>query len=98
MSISALRFEELGRALREALTRQEWDAIAELDVQVSALLGEVAADEAEADQVLRQQLDDLVRLYAQLRQDSRAERERLALELTRLSQSKQVANAYKPLD
>ena len=98
MSISALRFEELGRALREALARQDWDAITELDTQVSALLGEVAADEAEADQVLRQQLDDLVRLYAQLQQDSRAERERLALELTRLSQSKQVANAYKPLD
>ncbi|WP_314018692.1 flagellar protein FliT [Stutzerimonas degradans] len=98
MSTSARRFEELGRALREALACQDWDAITELDTQVSALLGEVAADEAEADQVLRQQLDDLVRLYAQLQQDSRAERERLALELTRLSQSKQVANAYKPLD
>lgn len=98
MSTSARRFEELDRALREALARQDWDAITELDTQVSALLGEVAADEAGADQVLRQQLDDLVRLYAQLQQDSRAERERLALELTRLSQSKQVANAYKPLD
>lgn len=98
MSTSARRFEELGRALREALARQDWDAITELDTQVSALLGEVAADEAGADQVLRQQLEDLVRLYAQLQQDGRAERERLALELTRLSQSKQVANAYKPLD
>lgn len=98
MSTTVRRFEELGRALREALARQDWGTITELDTQVSALLGEVAADEAEADQVLRQQLDDLVRLYAQLRQDSRAERERLALELTRLSQSKQVANAYKPLD
>lgn len=98
MSTTVRRFEELGRALREALARQDWGTVTELDTQVSALLGEVAADEAEADQVLRQQLDDLVRLYAQLQQDSRAERERLALELTRLSQSKQVANAYKPLD
>lgn len=98
MPTAAQRFEELGRALREALTRQEWDAIAELDAQVSALLGEAAADEAGVDQVLRQQVEDLVHLYAQLQQDSRAERERLALELTRLNQSKQAASAYKPLD
>lgn len=98
MSTSARRFEELARALREALTRQDWDAIAELDVQVNALLGEVAAEEAGGNQILRQQLDDLVRLYAQLQQDSRTERERLAMELTRLNQSKQAVNAYKPFD
>lgn len=98
MPTAAQRFEELGRALREALACQDWDAITELDTQVSALLGEAAADEAGVDQVLRQQLEDLVHLYAQLQQDSRAERERLALELTRLNQSKQAASAYKPLD
>lgn len=97
MSASARQFEELGRALREALARQDWDAITELDAQVNALLGEAVADEPWVDQALRKQLDELVRLYAQLQQDSRAERERLAAELTRLNQSRQAANAYKPL-
>lgn len=91
-SIAALRV-----SLQEALSRQDWEAIGELDRQCSVLLAEVVASEPWSDQALREQVEELSRLYVQLQQFGRAERERLAGELTRLNQSKQVTNAYKPL-
>ncbi|HCJ29901.1 MAG TPA: flagellar protein FliT [Pseudomonas sp.] len=91
-SIVALRV-----SLQEALSRQDWEAIGELDRRCRVLVAEVVASEAWDDQALREQVEELTRLYEQLLQSGRAERERLAGELTRLNQSKQVTNTYKPL-
>ncbi|EXF47091.1 signal transduction histidine kinase [Pseudomonas sp. BAY1663] len=44
---------------------------------------------------LREPLEELSRLYAELQRAARAERERIAGELTRLNQSKRVDQAYK---
>ena len=46
---------------------------------------------------LREQLAELSRIYLELQQAGQAERERLAGELTRLNQSKQVSQAYTTL-
>ena len=84
-------------SLQEALSRQDWEAIGELDRRCRVLVTEVVASEAWGDQALREQVEELTRLYDQLQQSGRAERERLAGELTRLNQSEQVTKAYKPL-
>ncbi|WP_313054967.1 flagellar protein FliT [Pseudomonas lopnurensis] len=90
---SALQsLESLQQALREALSRQDWEAIGALDSQCRTSIGEVM-DSAEPG--LREQVEELSRLYAELQQAARAERERVAGELTRLNQSKQVDRAYK---
>ncbi len=90
---SALQsLEALQQALREALSRQDWEAIGALDSQCRTLIDEVM-DSAEPG--LREQVKELSRLYAELQQAARAERERVAGELTRLNQSKQIDRAYK---
>ncbi|MGE6661550.1 flagellar protein FliT [Pseudomonas sp. NPDC077408] len=96
MSSPKQAFASLANKLRAAFAAGEWEAIALLDEECRALvaaLGERDASDAE----LREQLAELSRVYDELQQAGRAERERLAGELTRLNQSKQVNQAYKPL-
>lgn len=77
--------------------REDWEAIAKLDLKCRDLLAELVASETQCDQALRGQVEELSRLYEQLQRSGRAERERLTGELTRLNQAKQVTRAYKPL-
>lgn len=86
--------ESLRNAFRDALTLKDWEAIGALDSQCRALIGEVAESN---DPALRRLLEELSRLYAELQQAARAERERIAGELTRLNQSKRIDQAYKAL-
>ena len=86
-------FETLQAALREALARQDWGAVTALDPQCRVLLGEVVALEAWDNSVLRDQVEALSNLYAELQQAARDERERIAGELARLNQSNQVSQA-----
>lgn len=88
-SIAALR-----ASLQETLAQQDWEAIGELDAQCRTLVAALR-DEDAFDSELREQIDALVSLYEELQKSGRAERERLAGELTRLNQSKQVDQAYK---
>lgn len=91
-SLSALR-----GSLQESLSRQDWEAINELDRQCRVLVAEVVASEDWDNPALREQIAQLSRLYEELQQSGRAERERIAGELTRLNQSKQANQAYKSL-
>jgi len=86
----------LANRLREAGEAQDWEAISVLDEQCRELVAGLGEDDA-GDLELRDQLLELSILYDGLQQAGRAERARLAGELTRLNQSKQVSRAYKPL-
>ncbi|WP_301360341.1 flagellar protein FliT [Stutzerimonas nitrititolerans] len=92
-SIAALK-----ASLQEALAKQDWEAMGELDRRCRALVAEAAVGDASGDPALREQLEELSRLYVVLQQAARAERDRVAGELTRLNQSKQVNQAYRPLE
>lgn len=87
--------EALQTDLREALDRQDWEAVITLDFQCRALIEKVASLEPWTDRALRDQVAVLSQLYAELQQAARQERERIASELTRLNQSKHVDQAYK---
>lgn len=89
-------FATLADRLRNAVAAGDWEAIAVLDEECRALVATLR-DEDAFDVGLRDQLAELSRLYDDLQQVGRAERERLAGELTRLNQSEQVNRAYKPL-
>ncbi len=86
--------EALQADLREALAQQDWEAIGALDVQCRELVGEVGEN---SDPALREQVEALSKLYIELQLAARQERERIAGELTRLNQSKQVNRAYESL-
>jgi len=90
------RIQALSVSLREALSRQDWDAIALLDKQCRTLVREVASQDSWTDRELHEQINELSELYLQLQTSGRAERERLVAELLRLNQSKQVPAAYTP--
>lgn len=89
--------ETLQSDLREALARQDWEAIISLDPQCRMLIGEVVSMEAWSDQALRDQVEVLSTLYAELQLAARQERERIAGELTKLNQSKHANRAYESL-
>ncbi|AWM58217.1 flagellar protein FliT [Stutzerimonas stutzeri] len=87
--------ESLQASLRDALSRQDWAVVSALDPQCRALVAEIVALEPWNDSSLREQVGALSALYAELQQAARVERERVASELARLHQSKQVDQAYK---
>ena len=89
-------FATLADRLRDALASGDWETIAALDEEGRVFVATLR-DEDAFDAGLREQLAELLRLYDDLQQVGRGERERLAGELTRLNQSKQVNRAYKPL-
>lgn len=90
-------FTTLTDKLRDALAQGDWDAVTALDEDCRSLVAALR-DEDASDNELREQIDALASLYEELQQSGRAERERLAGELTRLNQSKQVDQAYKTFD
>ncbi|MBF6615121.1 MAG: flagellar protein FliT [Candidimonas sp.] len=90
-------FTTLTDKLRNALAQGDWDAVTALDEDCRSLVAGLR-DEDAFDSELREQIDALASLYEELQQSGRAQRERLAGELTRLNQSKQVDQAYKTFD
>jgi len=89
-------FATLTEQLRNALVQGEWEAVTVLDGECRALVAALR-DEDAFDSGLREQIEELSRIYAELQQSGRAERERLAGELIRLNQSSQIKDAYRPL-
>lgn len=96
MSLKKQAFAALAQKLRGALSAGEWDAVSSLDQECRALVASLCEDDAN-DVGVRAEIDAMAALYEELQQKGRAERERLATELTKLSQAKQVSRAYRPL-
>ncbi len=96
MSSKARLFAVFTERLRNALANGDWEGIAALDEDCGALIATLQ-DEDAADAELREAIEAMAEVYAKLQAAGRSERERLALELTKLSQSKQVTQAYTSL-
>ncbi len=89
-------FADLTKQLHASLAADNWEAIASLDGACSALVATLEDEDATYVE-LRAEIDAMAEVYAKLQAAGRSERERLALELTKLSQSKQVTQAYTSL-
>lgn len=94
MSSSVQDLQATGSALRDALAKQDWAAIGELDLQCRMAV-EAAMIESRDEEDLRSGLENLLALYRELVTVCQAEQQRLASELVQLNQSHQGAKVYQ---
>ncbi|MBB1519634.1 flagellar protein FliT [Aquipseudomonas guryensis] len=95
MSSSVQRLEATGSALRDALARQDWMAIGELDAQCRQAVDEAMVEAEHDEGVLRERMQELLDLYRELVTMCQSEQRRLAGELVQLNQSQQGAKVYQ---
>lgn len=95
MSSSVQRLEATGSALRDALAKQDWSAIGELDQQCRQAVDEAMVEAVRDEAVLRTRMQELLDLYRELVTVCQAEQQRLAGELIQLNQSQQGAKVYQ---
>ncbi|WP_237044991.1 flagellar protein FliT [Aquipseudomonas alcaligenes] len=95
MSSSVQRLEATGSALRDALARQDWATIGELDLQCRQAIDEVMVEAVRDEEALRLRMQELLDLYRELIALCQAEQRRVAGELVQLNQSQQGAKVYQ---
>ncbi|WP_447747416.1 flagellar protein FliT [Pseudomonas nicosulfuronedens] len=95
MSQAMLQLNETRAALSTALHNQDWEAIGDLDQQCREQV-DVAMQDAERDeQSLRETMEQLLALYAELVQVCTAQRTAIGAELTAVRRSSQGAKVYQ---
>ncbi|ERI52106.1 flagellar protein FliT [Pseudomonas sp. AOB-7] len=94
MNATVQRLQATGTALRDALAKQDWAAIGELDLQCRMAV-DAAMVESRDEEQLRGSMENLLVLYRELVTVCQAEQQRLAGELVQLNQSRQGAKVYQ---
>ncbi|HIQ44523.1 flagellar protein FliT [Ectopseudomonas khazarica] len=94
MSSSVQRLQATGSAMRDALAKQDWAAIGELDLQCRMAVDAAMIDSRDEEE-LRVSMENLLGLYRELVAVCQAEQRRLAGELVQLNQSHQGAKVYQ---
>lgn len=94
MSSSVQRLQATGSAMRDALDKQDWAAIGELDLQCRMAVDAAMIDSRDEEE-LRVSMENLLGLYRELVAVCQAEQRRLAGELVQLNQSHQGAKVYQ---
>lgn len=95
MNASVQRLEATGSALREALSRQDWAAIGELDQLCRQAVDDAMVDAVQDSEELGKRMQDLLALYRELVAICQAEQQRIAGELVQLNQAQQGAKVYQ---
>ncbi|MDT4885041.1 hypothetical protein FQZ97_1212400 [compost metagenome] len=95
MNASVQRLEATGSALREALSRQDWAAIGELDQLCRQAVDDAMVDAVQDSEQLGNRMQDLLALYRELVAVCQAEQQRIAGELVQLNQAQQGAKVYQ---
>ncbi|MGK4341699.1 flagellar protein FliT [Ectopseudomonas oleovorans] len=94
MNATVQRLQETGTALRDALAKQDWAAIGELDLQCRMAV-DAAMVESRDEEQLRGSMENLLSLYRELVTVCQTEQQRLAGELVQLNQARQGAKVYQ---
>lgn len=94
MSSSVQRLQATGSAMRDALAKQDWAAIGELDLQCRLAVDAAMVDSRDEEE-LRGSMENLLVLYRELVTVCQAEQQRLASELIQLNQSHKAAKVYQ---
>ncbi len=95
MILAIQRLQEAGSALRDALSKQDWAAIGELDQQCRQAVDEAMVEAGDDEETLRLRMQELLELYRELVSVCQSEQQRLAFELRQLNQSRQGAKVYQ---
>ena len=88
------KLESTQAALREALERQDWDAIGELDSLCRQVVDEVMAEGKGNAEVLGR-LGELLELYREVLEACEAEKRQVGAELRQLRQASAGVQAYQ---
>lgn len=94
MSSSVQHLQATGSAMRDALAKQDWAAIGELDLQCRLAVDAAMVDSRDEEE-LRGSMENLLALYRELVTVCQTEQQRLASELIQLNQSHQGAKVYQ---
>ncbi|MCP1651237.1 flagellar protein FliT [Pseudomonas sp. GD04087] len=95
MSQAMLQLNETRAALSAAMHNKDWEAIGDLDRQCREQV-DVAMQDAERDeQALRETMEQLLALYAELVQVCTAQRTAIGAELTAVHRSSKGAKVYQ---
>ena len=89
--------EALNTALRDALERQDWDAIGELDSMCRQVVDEVMA-QGEGNAQVIEGLGDLLALYREVLEACEAEKRQVGGELRQLRQAGAWVRAYQDIE
>ncbi|QEY62077.1 flagellar protein FliT [Metapseudomonas lalkuanensis] len=95
MNASVQRLEATGSALRDALARQDWAAIGELDQLCRQAVDDAMVEAVDDVEALGSRMQELLSLYRELVTICQAEQQRIAGELIQLNQAQQGAKVYK---
>ena len=95
MSQAMLQLNETRAALNAALHSQDWDAIGELDQRCREQVDVAMRDAGRDEQALRETMEQLLALYAELVQVCTAQRAAIGEELTAVRRSGQGARVYQ---
>ena len=95
MNASVQRLEATGSALRDALAKQDWAAIGELDLQCRMAIDSAMLEPGRDEEQLRSSMQDLLALYREMVTMCQAEQQRIGNELVQLNQSRQGAKVYQ---
>ena len=91
------KLESTQAALREALERQDWDAIGELDSLCRQVVDEVMVEGQGNAQVI-EGLGELLDLYREVLEACEAEKHQVGAELRQLRQASAGVRAYQDAD
>lgn len=91
---AVLRLESAGSALRDALKRQDWSTIGELDLQCRMAV-EGALHDTGDEAALRSSLESLLVLYRELVGACQDEKQRIAAELRQVNGAHKGAKVYQ---
>lgn len=94
MSSSVQLLEVVGCSLRDAMQKQDWEAVARIDLQCRQAIEDAMVDPVD-ESLLRARMEDLLGLYRQLIEQCQSEKLRVAEELVKLNQSRQSAKVYQ---
>lgn len=92
------KLESAQTALREALERQDWDAIGELDSLCRQVVDDVMAQGGEGNAQVLARLGELLGLYREVLDACEAEKQQVGSELRQLRQSSAGVRAYQGAD
>lgn len=94
MSEVIARIEQTREALLAALSRRDWDAVGELDLECRLCVEDVLVEAGSNEAAVRASLEELLAVYRQLIEVASGERQSIVDEMTQIRQAKNATKVY----
>lgn len=95
MNATVLQLEQTHSALRDAMHREDWEAVGGLDLQCRQAVDQALADPHAPVELLRESMQRLLDLYQELVTACSGERQKISGQLVEMNRSKKKAKVYQ---